>query len=127
MREKIYYMLAIAVLLVAIAALVVVFGQNQPSTAQPTQSVQQQSSGNNLQNMFTTLASRSAQNAQYSFRVRVTAASAENTITATSVTVGGTSGAKITDVGTDFFCIANGTSGKVCVPFSQVLSVQLPN
>ncbi len=124
MREKIYYMLAIAVLLVAIAALVVVFGQNQPTTSQPQQTTQQQSS-NNLQGMFTTLASRANQDAKFAFRVRVTASGANNAITVSSVTIGA-GGAKITDVGSDFFCISSTTPGKVCVPFAQLLSVQLP-
>ncbi len=126
MREKIYYMLAIAVLLVAIAALVVVFGQNQPTVSQPTQTVQQQSPGNTLQTMFTTLASRTSQNAQFSFRVRVMSGNADNAPTVAAVTIGA-GGSKITDVGTDFFCISSGSGSKVCVPFTQLLSVQLPN
>ena len=118
MREKIYYMLAIAVLLVAIAALVVVFGQNQPATSQ-----QQQASS--LQSMFTTLAARANQDANFSFRVRVTASNSDNSPSVASVTIGA-GGRKVTDVGTDFFCISSNTS-KICIPYSQLLSVEIPS
>jgi hypothetical protein len=112
MREKIYYMLAIAVLLVAIAALVVVFGQNQPATSQ-------QQPPSSLQSMFTTLAARVNQDAEFAFRVRVAATGNNNTVTV------GKGGAKITDVGSDYFCLSNNPPSKVCYPFAQLLAVAL--
>lgn len=116
MRDRIYYILAIAVLLFAITALVVVFGQNRP-----TISLQETATGSSLQSLFTDLATRVNNDAQYSIRIRVSALSDGNAITVSQ------SGARITEVGEDYFCLSNSATTRVCYPYTQLLAVQAPN
>lgn len=116
MRDRIYYILAIAVLLFAITALVVVFGQNTP-----TISLQETESGTSLQTLFTELSSRINSDAQYSIRIRVAALSDGQAITVSQA------GARITEVGQDYFCLSNNDENRVCYPFTQLLAVQAPN
>jgi hypothetical protein len=116
MRDRVYYILAIAVLLFAITALVVVFGQNRPIV-----SLQETESGDSLQVLFTNLASRINSDSQYSIRIRVAALSDGQAITVSQ------SGARIAEVGRDYFCLTNDGSTKVCYPFTQLLAVQAPS
>jgi hypothetical protein len=115
MRDRIFYILAIAVLLFAITALVVVFGQDRP-----TVSLQETSTGSNLQTLFTELATRINSDAQYSVRIRVAALSDGQAITVSQ------SGARIVEVGADYFCLTNDGTTRVCYPYTQLLAVQAP-
>ena len=117
MRDRIYYILAIVVLLFAITALVVVFGQDRPTT-----SLQETQTGSSLQTLFTDLATRINSDAQYAIRIRVAALSDGQAITVSQA------GARITEVGQDYFCLSNDGGGtRVCYPFTQLLAVQAPN
>lgn len=117
MRDRIYYLLAIAVLLFAITALVVVFGQDRP-----TVSLQETASGTSLQTLFTEMATRINSDSQYAIRLRVAALSDGQAITVSQ------EGARITEVGQDYFCLSNdGGSTRVCYPFTQLLAVQAPS
>lgn len=116
MRDRIYYILAIAVLLFAITALVVVFGQDRP-----TVSLQETTSGSSLQTLFTELASRINSDSEYAIRIRVAALSDGQAITVSQ------SSARITEVGQDYFCLSNDAANRVCYPFTQLLALQAPN
>lgn len=114
MRDRIYYVLAIAVLVMAISALVVVLGQNQPTTSQEA------TSGTTMQALLTSLAARVNSDASYSFRVRV------GVIGNDPVTVSQTE-VRVAEVGQDYFCLASsGNTGRVCYPYSQLMAVQVP-
>jgi hypothetical protein len=119
MRDRVNYLFAIAALITAIFALVLVLGQNQPSVSAPQ--TQQTNSGQNLQTLFTTLGQRVNNDASFSFRLRVTALSEGSTITVSQ------NDARITEVGTDYFCLSSDQPGRVCYPFSQLLAVAVPS
>ncbi len=114
MRDRVYYILAIAVLLVAIVALVVVFGQDRPTVSQ-----QEVASGTTLQAMFTSLAARVNSDSQFTFRVRVAA-------TGDAISVSQT-GTRVAEVGEDYFCLTSDGTSRVCYPYAQLLAVAVPN
>lgn len=117
MRDRVFYILAIAVLLFAITALVVVFGQDRPAV-----SLQETQSGTSLQTLFTDLATRVNSDSQFAVRLRVAALSDGQSITVSQAS------ARITEVGQDYFCLSNdGGSTRVCYPFTQLLAIQAPS
>lgn len=116
MRERIYYILAIAVLIFAIAALVVVFGQDQPVVSQ-----QDTTQGSTLQSLFSTLTERTNNDAQFSFRIRVSVLADDTVITVSQ------SATRVVEVGQDYFCLSNDATSRVCYPFSELLAVAIPN
>jgi hypothetical protein len=115
MRDRIYYLLAIAVLLIAIAALVLVFGQDQPVVSLP-----QTTQGTNMQSLLNTVSQRVNNDAQYQVRIRINGVSNGQAIT---LSQGGT---HIAEVGQDYVCLSNDDSSRVCYPFSQLLAVAVP-
>jgi hypothetical protein len=114
MRDRVYYVLAIAVLVMAIAALVVVLGQNQPTTSQEV------AAGTNMQALFTSLAARVNSDPNFSFRVRLTAVG-EGPVTVSQ------NDTRVAEVGQDYFCLTSGNPGRVCYPYSQLLAVAIPS
>lgn len=115
MRDRIYYMVAITVLLVAIVALVVVLGQNQPIISQS-----EDTTGENLQTLFTQLAARVNSDASFSFRIRVALLDNGSPVTISQAET------RVAEVGSDYFCLSNANPGRVCYPFSQLLAVAIP-
>lgn len=114
MRDRIYYILAIAVLMFAIVALVMVLGQNQPTVSQET------TAGENLQSLFTSVAARVNSDAGYSVRIRVAALSEGSAITISQAET------RISEVGADYFCLSSTNPGRVCYPYSQLLAIAVP-
>jgi hypothetical protein len=116
MRDRIYYMLAIAALIASITALVLVFGQNQP-----TVSFQETAQGGDLQALFNAIATRVNNDSQYSVRLRVSAISDGTAVTVSQA------GTRIAEVGANYFCLTNEETSKVCYPFTQLIAVSVPD
>ncbi len=117
MKDRIYYMFAASILVVAIIALVAVLGQNQPTSGQPTSA----QSASTLQALFSSLSDRINTDPAFTFRIRVTGS------TGVSVVSLGQSASRITDVGADYFCDSKTPPAKNCYPFAQILAIGIPS
>lgn len=110
MRDRIGYILALAVLILSIAALVVVSGQNQITTGQSTTS---------MQSLFSNVIARINADANYTARIRVEGVNNGDPITLSQAET------RIAEAGSDYFCLSGG-SGNVCYPYSRMLAIAVP-
>lgn len=113
MRDRIGYILALAVLIIAIVALVVVSDQERITTGQ-------EGSSGSMQSLFAAVSARINNDANFEVRIRIESVSDGAPITLSQAET------RISEVGSDYFCLSNTGQGNVCYPYSRVFALAVP-